>query len=271
MVVFPPCKINLGLQVVARRTDGYHDLITCFYPVPWCDILEIIPSDTFSFTATGIPIPPGDKQNLCVLAYELLKKDFNLSPVAIHLHKIIPMGAGLGGGSSDAAYTLIALNEIFHLELSNDALAKYASQLGSDCAFFTQTQPKLGKGRGEILEDINTNLKGKFLVIVKPDVHVSTAEAYSGVRPALPEIDLREVLEKDSVDKWTGVITNDFEKSVFEKYPVISGVKKSLYEAGAAFAGMSGSGSAVFGIFASQPSLKDKFPGMLYWSGCLNR
>lgn len=267
MVVFPPCKINLGLQVVARRSDGYHELVTCFYTVPWCDILEIIPSDIFSFTTTGIPIPPGDKKNLCVLAYELLKKDFDLSPVAIHLHKIIPMGAGLGGGSSDAAYTLIALNEIFDLKLSKDALAKYASQLGSDCAFFTQTKPKLGRGRGEILEDINTSLKGKFLVIVKPGVHVSTAEAYSGVRPALPETDLREVLEKNPIDKWRNTIINDFEKSVFEKYPIVGEIKKSLYGAGAEFASMSGSGSAVFGIFPAALSIKDKFPGMLYWSG----
>ncbi len=269
MVVFPPCKINLGLQVVARREDGYHELVTCFYPVPWCDVLEIIPSQKFSFTASGIIIPEGKKKNLCIEAYNLLQKDFNLPPVSIYLHKVIPIGAGLGGGSSDAASALVLLNKIFDLKLSHEALARYAAQLGSDCTFFTQPNPMLGRGRGEILEPITVDLKGKFLIIVKPEIHVSTIEAYTGVQPVQPETDLRQALERQPPQNWLNIVKNDFEESVFNRYPAIGSIKKSLYDAGALYASMSGSGSAVFGIFSSECSLKDRYSGMSYWSGWL--
>lgn len=267
MVSFPPCKINLGLNIIGKRPDGYHDLITCFYPVQWCDILEIIPSTSFAFTTTGLPVAGNSEDNLCVRAYHLLKKDFDLRPVAIHLHKIIPMGAGLGGGSSDAAWTLRILNQIFNLRLSPESLSKYASQIGSDCAFFVQDDPMLGEGRGEILTRIGVNLKGKFIVIVKPDVHVSTAEAYAGVKPGQPERDLKEVLEQTPVQDWRYSVKNDFEESVFRKHPVIGEIKENLYHAGALYASMSGSGSAVFGIFKEAVDLKRTFVHHLYFAG----
>jgi 4-diphosphocytidyl-2-C-methyl-D-erythritol kinase len=252
MVSFPPCKINLGLKIIRKRNDGYHDIETCFYPVPWTDILEIIISDELSFINTGLVIPGNAEDNLCVKAYHLIKKDFDVAPVKIHLHKIIPTGAGLGGGSSDAAFTLRALNEIFKLNLSTAQLLSYASQLGSDCAFFIQDRPMLGEGRGEVLSPIEVDLKGKFLVIVKPDVHVSTAAAYAGVKPEVPSVKLKDVLEKNPVHKWKDLLKNDFEKSVFEVHPVIQEIKDDLYAEGALYASMSGSGSAVFGIFGSE-------------------
>lgn len=249
MVSFPGCKINLGLHIVRKRADGYHDLETCFYPVPWQDILEIIPAETLSFTSTGTVIPGAAETNLCLRAYHLLKTDFNLPPVSMHLHKVLPMGAGLGGGSSDGAHTLRMLNTIFSLGLSADALAAYAARLGSDCAFFLHAAPRLGTGRGEILEPIAVSLKDKYLLIVKPDVHVSTAEAYAGVVPAVPAHNLKEILERHPPEAWKELVYNDFEASVFRKYPAIGAVKDALYKQGALYASMSGSGASVFGIF----------------------
>lgn len=266
MVSFPPCKINLGLNIIGKRPDGYHDLVTCFYPVQWCDILEIIPSEKFSFTASGLPVPGNGEDNLCIRAYNLLKKDFALPPVSIHLHKIIPMGAGLGGGSSDAAWTLRTLNQIFDLNLPREALKAYASQIGSDCAFFIEDTPMMATGRGEILHEINVDLKGKFIVIVKPEVHVSTTEAYAGVKPKQPEHDLKEMLEQTPLQEWKLPVKNDFEESVFANYPVIAEVKKTLYNSGALYASMSGSGSSVFGIFSAAVDLKNIFPGCTYFA-----
>jgi len=251
MVSFPGCKINLGLHVIRKRPDGYHDLETCFYPVPWQDILEIVPAEAMAFTSSGIAIPGAEADNLCLRAYHLLKADFNLPPVHIHLHKILPMGAGLGGGSSDGAHTLRTLNSVFSLGLSAEELAGYAARIGSDCAFFIYETPQLGTGRGEILEPIAVVLKGKYLLLVKPDIHVSTAEAYSGVVPREPGYDLRNVLENQAVETWKDVVRNDFEYSVFSKYPVIGQIKQALYEAGAVYAAMSGSGATVFGVFDS--------------------
>ena len=191
MVSFPPCKINLGLNVVSKRSDGYHDIETCFYPVPLTDALEIIKADRFSFTASGNTIPGDAANNLCIKAYELLRRDFNLAPVAIHLHKIIPTGAGLGGGSSDGAHALRLLNVIFDLKLSGEKLKDYALQLGSDCPFFIENKPMFGSGRGEVLRDISLDLSGRFIVLVKPNEHVSTAEAYAGVTPASPSISIQ--------------------------------------------------------------------------------
>lgn len=249
MVSFPGCKINLGLHVIRKRPDGYHDLETCFYPVPWQDILEIIPEETLSFTSSGAPIPGATEDNLCLRAYHLLKADFDLPPVSIHLHKVLPMGAGLGGGSSDGAHTLRTLNALFSLNLSPDTLAAYAARLGSDCAFFIHEAPRMGTGRGEILAPVSVSLKDKYLLIVRPDIHVSTAEAYAGVTPKVPAQDLRTILENEPPEAWRDRVYNDFEASVFSRYPAIAEVKEALYAAGALYASMSGSGAAVFGIF----------------------
>lgn len=266
MVSFPPCKINLGLNVLNKRADGYHDIETCFYPVPWNDILEVIKSDSFQFTSTGIPVPGSSNDNLCVRGYQLLKKDFDLDPVKIHLHKIIPMGAGLGGGSADAAHTLLLLNEIFELNLSQDKLQRYASSIGSDCAFFIQEKPMLGSGRGEILSPVQVQLDNKFLVVVKPDIHVSTSAAYGGIKPAQSEMSLTKIIELP-LKEWKDKLVNDFEKTVFAKHPDIKQIKEKLYQAGALYASMSGSGSSVFGIFDKAVSLQKEFDAYIYWEG----
>jgi 4-diphosphocytidyl-2-C-methyl-D-erythritol kinase len=265
MISFPPCKINLGLNVLSKREDGFHNLETCFFPVQWTDILEVIPASETSFSSTGIEIP-GRQDNLCLRAYQLLRKYFDIRPVKIHLHKIIPIGAGLGGGSSDAAYMLRMLNSIFNLTLSVDKLRAYAAELGSDCSFFVGDQPMLGSGRGEILDEIDIRLSGYQLVIVKPHIHVSTKEAYAGLMPKIPEVRLREILAKP-VSDWKNLLTNDFEKSIFERHPEIAEIKNLFYAKGAEYASMSGSGSSVFGVFKKSIELKQYFPNCDYWSG----
>lgn len=249
MVAFPPSKINLGLRVLEKRSDGYHNLDTCFYPIPLTDVLEILPAETLKFIPTGTAIPGSDHDNLCLKAYRLLDRDFKLPPVEIHLHKVIPTGAGLGGGSSDGAHTLRLLNEIFSLQISHERLSEYASVLGSDCAFFVRDKPALGSGRGEILEPADVSLTGKYLMLIKPEVHVSTAEAYGGIVPGKPTVSVREIVEQLPLEKWRDVLVNDFETSVFSKHPIIEDCKAWLYEQGAVYASMSGSGASVFGLF----------------------
>jgi 4-diphosphocytidyl-2-C-methyl-D-erythritol kinase len=268
MIAFPPCKINLGLNVLSKRSDGYHDLETCFYPIPFTDILEILPSEKLVFIPTGNAIPGEASANLCLRAYELLQKDFSIPPVEIHLHKVIPTGAGLGGGSSDAAHTLRLLNEIFSLDLTPVQLTLYAQQLGSDCAFFIEDEVRLGKGRGEVLEPIHLNLKDTFLVLLKPDVHVSTVEAYRDVLPKPANTSVRHILENTSLSQWKELLKNDFEASVFKTHPVIEQCKNALYEHGAIYASMSGSGSSVFGIFDGPVNYVD---ANHTWSGVLSR
>jgi len=265
MVTFPPCKINLGLGVIRKREDKYHDIETCFYPIPLTDVLEVLPATTVSFEISGNAIPGDASDNLCLKAYRLLQKDFDLPPVKIFLHKVIPSGAGLGGGSSDGAHTLRLLNEVFGLRLSAEKLKEYALQLGSDCPFFIEDRPMLGSGRGEELKPVSVDLSGKFIVLVKPDVHVSTAEAYGGVTPAVPQMPVKDILQKRVVD-WKDVLKNDFETSVFAKYPQIGAIKEKFYQHGALYASMSGSGSAVFGIFEKPVDLKTSFPNDFFWS-----
>lgn len=270
MVSFPPCKINLGLQVIQKRPDGYHDLETCFYPVPWSDILEIVPSEKFSFTVTGDVIPGDANDNLCVKAYRLLADQYKLPPVNMHLHKIIPTGAGLGGGSSDAAHALRLLNKLFDLNLDAAALFEFASRLGSDCAFFVQDKPMIGRGRGEVLTPASgVSLSKKFVVLVKPPIHVSTAEAYGGVTPLRPAVALETIVSDQPITNWKDVLKNDFEPSVFARYPEIKSIKDQLYQKGAVYSSMSGSGAAVFGIFSEEVDLQQIFPGHSYWSGTL--
>lgn len=246
MVAFPPCKINLGLNVVRKRNDGYHDIETCFYPVAWTDILEVIPSDKLEFTSSGNTIPGSAEENLCIKAWKLL----GAPPVKIHLHKVIPTGAGLGGGSSDAAWTLRMLNEIFDLKAD---LGSYAPQLGSDCTFFLHDKPMIGTGKGEILSPVDVPLKGKYLLIVKPDVHVATAKAYEGIVPAIPTRSISDVIP--NFNEWKVFLKNDFEATILEIFPVIKSLKEKLYDSGAAYAGMTGSGSAVYGLFDNKPDL----------------
>ncbi len=251
MLQFSNAKINLGLHVTEKRPDGFHNIETIFLPVAWSDIVEVIPAPQqpdVTIECTGLPIDVEPEKNLCIKAYRLLQKDFSLPPVQIFLHKIVPSGAGLGGGSSNAAFVLRALNQIFSLSLSQKELQTYAAKLGSDCAFFIYNTPMLATGRGEILQPINVNLSGHELLIVKPNVGVSTAEAYAGVKPQKPINDLQEIVNH-GVLSWSDLLVNDFEPSVFEKYPQLSSIKNQLYNCGAAYAAMSGSGSSIFGIF----------------------
>jgi 4-diphosphocytidyl-2-C-methyl-D-erythritol kinase len=266
MVSFPHCKINLGLNIISKRDDGFHNLETCFYPIPLTDILEIIPAKEFSFSHSGINVPGDPKENLCLRAFQLLKKDFTIGEVKMYLHKTIPMGAGLGGGSSDAAFVLRLLNSIFDLKITVEQLKNYASQLGSDCSFFIEDHPMIGTGRGEILSPTSVSLKGYFLVLIKPAIHVSTAEAYAGVAPQKPEYSISEIL-KLPIKEWRYRLGNDFENSIFNKFPMIKQNKEKMYSLGAAYASMSGSGSSVFGIFEKPVDLKKDFAGMFYWSG----
>ncbi|WMN10957.1 4-(cytidine 5'-diphospho)-2-C-methyl-D-erythritol kinase [Marivirga salinae] len=253
MLKFPNAKINLGLNITANRTDGYHDIESCFYPIPLKDVLEIIPSEKLSFETSGLTIPGSSKDNLVLKAYELLKAEFDLPPIQIVLHKNIPMGAGMGGGSADGAFMLTLLNEYFKLEISIEKLEAYALNLGSDCPFFIENKPKLVNGRGELFEKTKLDLSGYFLALVYPNIHISTAEAYSGVNPQKPEITVKEVIENHTVENWKGLLKNDFEDAVFGKYPQLNKIKNKFYDDGAVFASMTGSGSTIFGIFKEFP------------------
>ncbi len=251
MVVFPNAKINLGLNVTAKRKDGYHDIVTCFYPVPVHDILEILESGGSKtvFQASGIAIPGKEEENLCLKAYKLLRKDYQLPHISMYLHKNIPIGAGLGGGSADAAFTLDVLNEMFQLFLDASLLEDYAAQIGSDCPFFVRNKPVLAFEKGDVFGSVNVDLSGKKLLLIYPEIHVSTPEAYSRVVPQVPELSVKEILEGEPIENWKGLLVNDFEKSVFELYPEVAALKEAMYSGGAIYASMSGSGSAVFGLF----------------------
>ncbi len=256
MIIFPNAKINIGLNVIERRDDGYHNLETVFYPVAIKDALEIIVADELSFQSTGLDIPGRMEDNLCVKGYHLLKKDFDLPPVKIHLHKHIPIGAGLGGGSADAAFLIKLMDQNFELGLSENQMIDYARQLGADCAFFIQNKPVFAFDRGDEFEPIKLDLSNYKIVVVMPPVHISTSEAFGGVKPAPVKQSLMELVYRP-VTEWKNVIKNDFEVSVFKNHPAIRGVKAALYEAGAIYASMSGSGAAVFGIFNETPDLSE--------------
>lgn len=266
MLVFPNAKINLGLQITEKRKDGFHNLVTCMYPIPLTDAMEIILAKKTVFSSSGIAIPGSEKDNLILKAYQLLKKDFNdLPPIAIHLHKAIPIGAGLGGGSADAAFALKAMNKLFDLYLEEWFLEDYAAQLGSDCPFFIENTPKIATGRGEILDSIDLTLKGKWLVLVNPNIHIGTKEAYAGIKPKQPEADLKAILSDR--ERWKEDLVNDFEPSIFEKHPEIKAIKEGLYDQGAYYAAMSGSGSTVFGLFDEEPNLEAEPDGYFVFKG----
>ena len=255
MIVFPNCKINLGLNILRKREDGFHDLETVFFPVDLRDALEIIPSSNKTLiTVTGISTGNAEN-NLCLKAFNLLKKDYrHLPEIHIHLHKAIPIGAGLGGGSSDAAFILQLLNEKFNLNISSDKMLVYALQLGSDCSFFLINKPCLAAGRGEILEPINLSLSDHKILLINPRIHISTAEAFKKIKPVIPEKKIKNIILQP-IETWKEELGNDFENYVFERYPLIKKIKEDLYKAGAEYAAMSGSGSTIFGIFKKNTSI----------------
>jgi 4-diphosphocytidyl-2-C-methyl-D-erythritol kinase len=269
LISFPNCKINIGLCITGKRPDGFHNLESVFYPVPFTDALEIIPSSkrNFSFLSEGIKVTENAEDNLCVKAFQLLKKDYDLPSVEMFLLKKLPSGAGLGGGSSNASFTLKMLNELFELKISEEKLENFAAQLGSDCPFFIKNKAAFVSGRGEFLEEINLSLKGFHISIIHPGIHISTKEAFANIKPGHPEISLKEQIQKP-VSFWQNFISNDFENYAFSTYPELAEIKEKLYNSGALYAAMSGSGSAVYGISEKELNLKDKMPGnYLFWQG----
>ena len=269
MITYPNAKINLGLNIVEKRPDGYHNLETVFYPINLQDALEVNVQegeDEFSLKVSGVPIEGEPENNLVVKAYRLLKKDYpDIPAIDIHMYKHIPIGAGLGGGSSDAAFMIKLLNEKFRLNLSIEKMEEYAAILGADCAFFIQNKPVFATGIGNIFEPIQLSLKGYYLVLVKPDIFVSTKDAFAHITPMKPTQSLKEIIRMP-VETWRATMKNDFEESVFQKFPEIAAIKDKLYDLGAIYASMSGSGSSVFGIFREQVEFVDEI-----FSGCFCR
>jgi 4-diphosphocytidyl-2-C-methyl-D-erythritol kinase len=267
MIFFPNAKINIGLNVISVRPDGFRNLETCFYPVQWCDALEMVPAEALQFHLSGIPVPGNPDTNLCLKAFHLLQADHAIEPVHMHLHKHIPIGAGLGGGSADAAFALRLLNDLFQLQLGPEALEAYARQLGSDCAFFIRNQPVFATGRGDRFEPLPVTLAGYRCLLVYPDLHITTAEAYGLVRPQKPQAPLFDLLQQD-ISTWRHQVHNDFETALFPRYPQLAALKARLYEQGALYAAMSGSGSTVFGLFPPETATYPDFPAPYrVWQG----
>jgi 4-diphosphocytidyl-2-C-methyl-D-erythritol kinase len=255
MLIFPNAKINIGLNILSRREDGFHNIETIFLPVRGLmDALEFIPSKKTSLICSGEEIECSPSHNLVLKAYNLLKERFDLPSVSIYLRKFIPSGAGLGGGSSDASFMLKGLRDYFQLPLKEKELTGLASKMGSDCAFFILNEPSIASGKGEILEPFDLDLKEKHILIIKPPFSVNTKDAYMGIQPAKPKHRLKDLI-KLPLHEWKESIWNDFEPTVFKKFPELGLIKQSMYEMGAIYAAMSGSGSAIFGIFDTLPEI----------------
>lgn len=262
MIQFPNCKINLGLSILSKRTDGYHALETIFYPVGLKDAIEILPSPTMSFTQSGLAIDGEATNNLCVKAYHLMQADFpTLPPIQMHLHKNIPMGAGLGGGSSDATAVLQMLNTYFKLAIPFEKLLQYAAQLGSDCPFFMYNTACHASGRGEILTPIALDLSAYSFLLIHPPISIATAKAFAAIQPHEKETSLAKLIQLP-IENWKSVLVNDFEAAIFNLHPSLAAIKEYLYDQGAIYASMSGSGSSFFGIFpkGKQPPLSASLP-----------
>ena len=266
MITFPNAKINLGLNIVEKRPDGYHNLETIFYPINLQDALEVTRRENndkeYTLHISGSPLEGEPEDNLVVKAYKLLKKDYpGLLPVDIHMYKHIPAGAGLGGGSSDAACMIKLLNGKFSLELSTERMEEYAVKLGADCSFFIRNKPVFATGIGNLFEPVELSLKGYHIILIKPDIFVSTRDAFAEIKPVRPAVSLKEIV-KQPMETWKNSMKNDFEDSVFKKFPEIAAIKDELYDLGAVYAAMSGSGSSVYGIFkAPIENVEDKFCG----------
>lgn len=272
MICFPNAKINIGLNITAKRADGFHNIESMMYPLKGIiyDALEIVESSKFKIQSSGIQIPGDENENLCVKAYHLIQKDYpHLPSIAIHLHKAIPIGAGLGGGSADAAFFIRLLNDTFELGLAWGKMHHYAKQLGSDCSFFISNKPVFAKGKGDELETLNFSLSNYHIALVYPNIHINTAKSYSGVIPKKPLRSLENDILNLPIEQWKKNIHNDFEDSVSQQYPEIKKIKEKLYSLGAVYASMSGSGSAVYGIFKKEPKVKKKFEKYQVWEGKL--
>ena len=273
MICFPNAKINLGLNVTEKRTDGFHNIETVFYPIGWNDALEIIETTNFSsdfnLQLSGIPIHGNIEDNLLYKAYQLIKKIKTLPSIQVHLHKALPMGAGLGGGSADAAFFINLLNEQFTLHLSESERIEIAKKLGSDCAFFITNKPVFAYDKGDVFKSIDLDLSYYYIAIVYPNIHSNTKEAYSLVKPIAPKHSILDVI-KQPIQTWKTDLINDFEISIVYKYPIVQKIKQDLYDCGALYASMSGSGSAVFGLFDHYPTI-NKLSNLPNWIGKMNQ
>ncbi len=274
MLIFANAKINIGLNILNKRNDGFHDIESVFYPIPLYDIIEFSIIDNkktdYNFTNSGLQVDSKPADNLCIKSYLLLKKKHNLPPLNIHLHKVIPFGAGLGGGSSNAAFILKALNDFFKLDISEKNLLGSANYLGSDCSFFIKNKPALVSGKGETLIPINLNLSNYHIALIHPLINVNTKEAYENIIPDSKKKSLKELISENP-ENWKTEIANDFENSVFIKYPEVKQIKEKLYKSGALYASMTGSGSSVYGIFSERTELNNEFPGSYFvWYGKLS-
>ncbi len=269
MICFPNAKINLGLNITEKRSDGFHNIVSVFYPIGWNDALEVIErrgdADAFRLELSGLPIAGKTEDNLLYRAYKLIQERHMLPAITVYLHKALPMGAGLGGGSSDCAFFINQLNTLFSLGLTEAERLDIARPLGSDCAFFIRNKPVYAIEKGDVFEDLDLDLSRYYVAVVFPNVHSNTKEAYSLVKPAIPAIPLSEII-RQPVASWKDALVNDFETSIFAKYPIVAKTKQELYEAGAVYASMSGSGSAVFGLFEQTPDIGhlSSFP---HWIG----
>jgi len=284
MVVFPHIKVNIGLYITSKRPDEYHNIESVFYPVPWAETLEICDryetaweseeivqkaeAGKVRFMSYGIEVPGEVEENLCIKVYQRLDEWFNLPAIDVHLLKTLPIGAGLGGGSSDAAFMLKALKEYFNLTLSDKEAMDILAEIGSDCPFFWKDRPMFVFGRGEQMRPIELDLSGYYMLVVNPGIHISTKEAYSGVNPTPPPIDLN-LLSTLEVKDWKGLIHNDFEKSIFPNYPEIETMKNEMYSLGAEYAQMTGSGSSVYGLFRKEVDVPQAWQSLSHWQGPL--
>jgi 4-diphosphocytidyl-2-C-methyl-D-erythritol kinase len=272
MVVFPKAKINIGLRIIEKRSDGFHNLQTIFYPVCLCDAIEFVvpekPLENDSLTVTGNMREAEPANNLVIRAIEKIRKEKHIPFLKVHLHKAIPIGAGLGGGSSDAAAMIRALNRFFNLGITIDKLKEIALELGSDCPFFIDGIPSFAEGRGEVLTQVKSLSDDLYLILANPGIHVSTKEAYSSCIPGRPETDLMDLYSLN-IPEWKNLIINDFEGPIFRKYPQIAELKRSMYEMGAIYSSMSGSGSTVYGIFSGEPNINPLIRGQIIYSGIL--
>lgn len=272
MIVFPNAKINIGLNIVSKRTDGYHNLETIFYPINICDVIEFTEKEGLNeveFSSNGITLDCGSSDNLVVKAYNLIRQNYDIPPLVIDLVKSIPTGAGLGGGSGDATFTLKFLNEHYSLGLGNDELKVYASRLGADCAFFVENRPVYATGIGDIMEPVDFSLKGYYIAVVKPDIFISTKEAFAGIRPKPSSACLKDLI-KLPVSEWKDCIFNDFEYSIFPNHEMLQNVKCKLYSLGADYVSMSGSGSSIYGLFKKNPGkLEHVFDNCYLWTSML--
>ncbi|HEX8516238.1 MAG TPA: 4-(cytidine 5'-diphospho)-2-C-methyl-D-erythritol kinase [Bacteroidia bacterium] len=271
MITFPNAKINIGLNIIEKRSDGFHNIQSVMYPVGLRDALEVVENteskENVTFTSSGITIPGDPSSNLIVKAYNLISQDLVLPKIKVHLHKHIPIGAGLGGGSSDAAFFIRLMQEKFELDIAWGEMHHYARLLGSDCSFFISNKPAFAEGKGDEYESVSVNLKGYYIVLVYPNIHVNTAKAYSGVKPKTPARSLEDDIQNLAIDDWKECIQNDFEDSIFPQFPAIKKIKEQLYEAGAVYASMSGSGSTLYGIFQGKTNLKNQFGDCFVFEG----